>query len=209
MSIITKTKYLAMTCVIGLVMALASMGYAQDHGDTGPAVASEVEVVVEAPVETPNIEAAKSVPAPIAEISKDTPTALSKLSSEVLNILVPVFLLLIGLLVTWILNWVRKKFKLDVTDQQIASWVSLADKAANRGAEWARNKAIELTEGKTVPGPEVLEVAVNWAIEMGIAFNLPEMGREKLIGLIESNLYARREDPHHPLPLAIAKVVSE
>jgi hypothetical protein len=127
-------------------------------------------------------------------------TALSKLSEELMNILIPAFVTLIGLLVTFILNWVRRKFKLNVSDAQIASWAVLAEKAANRGAEWARNKAKDLTDDKTVPGPEILEVAVDWAVEMGKSLKLPEMGREKLIGLIEGHLATKRADPDDPMP---------
>lgn len=147
-----------------------------------------------------NASTAAPKPAIAPAMEEVKQTALAKLSEELLNILIPAFVTLIGLLVTLILNWVRKKFKLNVSDSQISTWSVLAEKAANRGAEWARNKAKDLTDGKTVPGPEILEVAVDWAVEMGKSLKLPEMGREKLIGLIEGHLAVKRADPNDPLP---------
>ena len=212
---IISSKKLILTCILGLVMALASKGYAQTEGDPSPVVMMDAgaEVASEAapaPVAAAIVEAAPAEEA-VAPAPEAQETALSKLSAEVLSILIPAFLALIGLLVTWVLNKIRKVLHLNVTDKQIAAWAALADKAANRGAEWARNKARDLTEGETIPGPEVLEVAVDWAIEMGRAFNLPEMGREKLVGLIESHLHAKREDSANPLPLELPKatVVSD
>lgn len=166
-----------------------------------PEPAVELAPVPESAAETP------AAPAPAA--TAPAPTALSNLSAELMNILVPVFVSLIGALAAFLLNWVRKKFKLNVSDHQIAAWAGIAEKAANRGGEWARNKAKEATEDKKVPGPEVLEIATDWAVEMGVHFNLPEMGREKLIGLIESHLHAKREDPEHPLPLEIEEKPAE
>lgn len=140
------------------------------------------------PVATP-IEV--SVPAPVV-VDANEPTAISKLVNELMNVLIPAFITLIGLLATFILNWIRKKFKLNVSDHQISSWSTVAEKAAHRAAEWARNKSKQMTDGKKVPGPEVLDVAVDWAVEMGKAFKLPDIGREKLIGLIESRLHVKR-----------------
>jgi hypothetical protein len=203
-----SSKRFMLACILGLAMAFASTGYAQDvEGEPAPAAVVEEGAVsapetapVPAPVaETPVAEAPAEMPAaeiPTEEAVVAEPeaeeTALSKLSAEILNILIPAFLLLIGFLVTWILNKVRAKLHLDVSDKQIASWADIANKAALRGSEWARNKAKDLTDDKTIPGPEVLEVAVDWAVEMGRAFKLPEIGREKLVGLIEGHLNTDR-----------------
>jgi hypothetical protein len=190
-----------------LTLGVTTPAFAQD--DAG-AAAVAVPVAEPAPAPEPAAEpapapepAAEVAPAPAPAADATAPTALSNLSAELMNILIPVFVSLIGALAAFLLNWVRKKFKLNVSDHQIAAWAGIAEKAANRGGEWARNKAKEATEDKKVPGPEVLEIATNWAVEMGVHFNLPEMGREKLIGLIESHLHAKREDPDHPLPLEI------
>ena len=130
------------------------------------------------PVVAPEVSADK--PMPSAEPVAEPRTALDNFSSEILNILIPGFLAFIGFLVTWILNKVRVKLHLTVSDQQIDSWARLAERAAGRGAEWARNQVKDLTEDEKIPGPDILEVAVNWATEMGKTFKLPEMGREKL-----------------------------
>ena len=102
-----------------------------------------------------------------------------------------------------LLNWLRRKFKLQVSDQQIATWSKLAAEAANRGAEWARAKAKTAADGQKVPGPDVLDVAVNWALDMGEAMKLPQLGREKLIGLIEAELFkTRKQDALSGAPLS-------
>ena len=132
-------------------------------------------------------------------------TALSGLSSELMNILLPSLVTLIGLLCAWVLNKMKTKLGLNVSDMQIDAWSKLAEKGANRGAEWARNKAKTLTEGKKLPGPEVLEVGVNWALEAGKAAKLPAMGRNVLEGWIEGHLHTKRVDPANPLPLDLPK----
>jgi len=210
-------KYRFMTLVCGLSLLAALWGspiYAQDDPHppapdsaaetTAPPAAPEATDNPVAPegengaaVEVPGVANAEpDVAVVVVEKAPagEPPTALAKLTTEVMNILIPAFLTLIGLLVAWVLNWVRKKFHLNVSDAQIDAWSKLAEKAANRGAEWARAKAKAATDGKKIPGPEVLEVAVDWAIEMGRVFKLPEMGREKLIGLIEGHLFTEREE---------------
>jgi len=196
---VRKYKFVKLVCGLSLIAALwSSPAYGQDDPVTADPVidTTSAEAVAPAPVvEAPAV--AEPTPAVVVvEEAKASvpPTALSKLTTEVMNILVPALLTLIGLLVAWVLNWVRKKFHLNVSDAQINAWSKLAEKAANRGAEWARNKAKTATEGVKVPGPDVLEVAVDWAVEMGRVFKLPEMGREKLIGLIESHLFVERTD---------------
>jgi hypothetical protein len=126
------------------------------------------------------------------------PTALDRLSNELLNVLIPVFVLFIGGLATWLLAKVQKKLGIEVGDKAADAWARLAKKGALRGAEWARKKAKDLTDGKKVPGPDVLETAANWAIDMGVAFKLPEIGREKLEGLIEAELFALRREELAP-----------
>jgi hypothetical protein len=111
-----------------------------------------------------------------------------------MNILVPAFVTLIGALCALLLAWARKKLKLDVSDRQLSSWSSYAQVGADRAGEWARNKVKTLADGKKVPGPEVLEVAVNFAVDMAREHGLPEIGREKLEGLIESHLNRNRAE---------------
>ena len=192
--------------VTALMLSFVSPAYAQDPP---PGLEPIAEVVADADAgglaETAPVEAVAEVEAPetengpAVENASNAPepalaeeTALSKLSSEIMNILIPVFATLMLGLATLVLNWVRKKFKLQVSDQAIYQWSLIAKKAADRGGEWARNKAKELTDDKKVPGPEVLEVAVDWAVMAGRQYGLPEMGREKLIGLIEGQLHMDR-----------------
>jgi hypothetical protein len=119
-------------------------------------------------------------------------TAIQSATSEILNILIPVFVALIGALATWILRKVQQKLHLDVGEKAAGAWSDLARKAALRGGEWARKKSKELTEGKKIPGPEVMEVAASWAVEMAKQQKLPEMARAKLEGLIEAHLFELR-----------------
>ena len=219
-----KTLTKKLLAPLALVAVLALPAFAQDAPASNPAPAVVVDAAT-APVTdaAPTTEAVENVEPsegkngahePVESITPKVeepaePGALSKLTSDLMDVLIPAFVTLIGLLVTWLLNLVRKKTKLDVSDKQIASWAELAKKGANRGAEWARNKAKSLTDGKKVPGPEVLDVAVNWAVDMGRAFKLPEIGREKLVGLIEAHLFEKREDPESPLPLELEEATNE
>ena len=199
-----RASALALFLVVGS-FAIPSIALAQD--DAGAAAPVEAIVAPDtisevAPAPSPAADVPASagsevaVAAPVLEAAPAAPgqTSLDKLSSELLNILIPIFVLLVGVLATALLNWIRKKLKLEVSDKQIASWAGYAEIGAARAAEWSRNKAKGLTEGKKVPGPEVLEVAINFAIELGVEHGLPEMGRQKLRGLIESQLHTKREN---------------
>lgn len=120
------------------------------------------------------------------------PTALSRFASGVLDLLIPIFVAFIGSLVTWILYKIKEKFHISVSQDTQDQWADLAEKAALRGAEYARSKAKDLTEGKKVPGPEVLEVAAQWAIGMAENLKLPALASDKLKGLIEAHLFKLR-----------------
>jgi hypothetical protein len=119
-------------------------------------------------------------------------TAIQSATSEIMGVLIPVFVALVGAFATWILRKVQQKLHIDVGDKTAAAWDELARKAALRGGEWARKKSKELTEGKKLPGGEVMEVAATWAIEMAKQQKLPAMARSKLEGLIEAHLFELR-----------------
>lgn len=122
------------------------------------------------------------------------PTALERLSTEILNVLIPVFVALVGGLATWLLKKLQEKTGIQVSDAAAKSWSDLARKAALHGGEYARKKAKNLAEGEKIPGPEILEVAANWAIDMAEHLKLPAMGRAKLEGLIEAHLFELRRE---------------
>ena len=195
-----KIKHAVLAC--GFIAVLwGAPAYAQDDPLADTPTAEETAAASDASGETPDpevttagVEPEKPVVVPEPEAAPAGQTSLMKLVDQVVGILIPAFLTLIALLVTFILNWIRKRLKLNVSDQQIHSWSVVATKAASRGAEWARAKAKEAVIDKKVPGPDVLDVAVDWAVDMGITFKLPEIGREKLIGLIESKLFDSRSE---------------
>ena len=172
----------ASTLLAGLVLSFSipAIAFASDAG-----AVAEIEVAP-ALAETPEPTVVPAA-APSA-----TRTSLDKLSSEILNIIIPTLVAIIGALATMLLGWINKKAKLDVSDKQISQWSMVAELAAGRAGEWGRNKLKTLTEGQTIPGPEILEVGVNWTIDYGVAHGLPGMGRKKLEGLIESKLHSRR-----------------
>lgn len=131
----------------------------------------------------------------LALAQSEAPTALERLSDGILDVLIPIFVAFIGGLATWLLKKLKEKTGIEISDAAQESWSKLARKAALRGGEYARKKAKELTDGKKVPGPEILEMAANWAIDMGDSLKLPQIGRAKLEGLIEAHLFElRRED---------------
>lgn len=123
-------------------------------------------------------------------------TSLDVLSSEILNILIPSFISAIGILATMLLAWIGKKAKIDISEKRMSQWQGIAQLAAGRAGEWGRNELKKVTEGKTIPGPDILEVGVNWGLEYGIAHGLPDIGRRKFEGLLESFLHFDRiENP--------------
>lgn len=122
-------------------------------------------------------------------------TALQTFTDQVMAILIPAFVTLIGLFATWILMKVKAKLHIDVGVKTQEAWAQLARDAALRGAEWARKKAKDVVGDRKIPGGEVMEVAANWALQMAEQQGLPTLAREKLVGLIESELFKlRRED---------------
>lgn len=199
-----RASAIALVLLLG-VLAAPAAAFAQDDAGAVAAVSEEAPSAVAStqpdpapaaiPVaaeSTPASAAAPAAPAVVAAPSA-TKTSLDKLSSEVLNVLIPIFVLLAGAIGTAALNWIRKRLKLDVSDKQIYQWSMVAEMAANRAGEWARNKAKDLTEGKTIPGPDILEVGANWGLEYGKAHGLTDIGREKLEGLIEAHLNVKRK----------------
>lgn len=120
-------------------------------------------------------------------------TALQNATDQILAILIPVFVTAIGAIATALLMKLKSKLHLDVSDKTAEAWTQLAEKAALRGAEWARQKIKTLEDDKKLPGGEVMDVAVNWALQMAEQQKLPAMAREKLQGLIESQLFKLRQ----------------
>jgi len=129
---------------------------------------------------------------PALAFAADGQTALDNLSTQILDILIPVFGTFIATLAAWVLLKIKAKLHIEVSDKTAAAWEDLAEKAALRAGEWARNKAKTLTDGKKIPGPEILEVGANWAIDMAVARGLPALARNKLEGLIEAKLFQYR-----------------
>lgn len=164
---------------------------AEDAGANSTADASPAATVVDEPAKK---DAPEPSPPPAADGAAAGGSTLQKLSDEVMAVIVPAFGTLVTGLIGILLAWVRRKTKIQVSDQTLDAWAKLAGKAANRAAEWARKKVKESTEGKKVPGPEVLDVAVNWALEVGKEMGLKEMGRAKLEGLIEAHLFENRSE---------------
>jgi hypothetical protein len=191
--------------VLFVSLAVPTFAIAQDDAGAVAAVEAAAETApvtapapaAEAPAEVAPEVVVADAPAP-AVVAPAAQTSLDKLSSELMNILIPVFVTLIGGLAAAFLAWVRKKAKLDVSDKQLNQWKMVAEMAAGRAGEWARNKTKDLTEGKTIPGPDILEVGANWGLDYGIAHGLPDIGREKLEGLIESHLHFRRAEVTPP-----------
>lgn len=172
-----------------------------------PAIADDAGIAV---IETqPAPPASTPAAAPAAAVTDATPpgstptivvapapkqTGLEALRDQLLAILIPTFVLFVGALATAALAKFKKKLGLDVSEKVADQWRALAQNAALRGAEWARKKAKEMTDGKKVPGPEVLDVAVNWATDMAVHQGLPVLARAKLEGLIEAELFKLRAD---------------
>lgn len=199
----TKTTGAVSRLLLGSLILLGLMaGPAPAIADDAGVAITEVQpstvAVAPAPVVEPIALAPAATPAPAAGptvVVAPAPaqTGLEALRDQLLAILIPTFVLFIGALATAALSKVKKKLGLDVSEKVADQWRSLAQSAAMRGAEWARKKAKAATDGKKVPGPEVLDVAVNWATDMAVHQGLPELARAKLEGLIEAELFKLRQ----------------
>lgn len=179
--------------LIGLT-ADPALAHADDAGVATTEVVPIDSVSVVPAATSPAPTAAPTPPAQIVVTPQPSQTGIERLSDQLLAVLLPVFVTFIGGLALLLLNKLKKKFGLDVSDKTTEQWAALARSAAQRGAEWARKKAKEELAGKKVPGPEVLDVAVNWATEMAVWQGLPELARSKLEGLIEAELFKLRQE---------------
>lgn len=190
MKIKTKNAGLLVSLVVAGMLAGSAPVYADDAGVAAP-IAETAPVAAEPDPAPPSTE-----PTPAPEVPQ---TGLEALRDQILAVLIPTFVLFIGGLAVLILRKVSSKLGLDLSDKVMQQWGELARQAALRGAEYARKKLKDATDGKKVPGPEVLDVAVNWATQMAIAQGLPVLAREKLEGLIEAHLFElRREEAATP-----------
>jgi hypothetical protein len=122
------------------------------------------------------------------------PTALQNFVNQVLAILAPVIISALGVVTTWILFKIKQKLHIEVSQATQDAWAKLANDAAHRGAEWARQQALAAVGDKKIPGGAVMDVAANWAMQMAEQQKLPDMARAKLTGLIESELFKIRRD---------------
>lgn len=129
---------------------------------------------------------------PALAFAADGQTALQNLTDQIMAVLAPVLVTAVGLVATAILMKLKAKLHLDIADKTMESWSALAGNAAMRAAEWARQKAKTLEGDKKLPGGDVMEVAVNWALQMAEQQKLPQLAREKLVGLIEAELFKLR-----------------
>jgi len=179
-------KTAAVSRLLGSLLVLCCLA-----GAPAPAVADDGGVAAVTEPAAPAPIAVTTPPATVAP-TPAAKTGLQNLSDQLLAVLIPVFATFIAGLVGLLLNKAKQKLHLDVSDKTTEQWKSLARQAALRGAEWARKKAKELTDDKKVPGPEVLDVAVNWATDMAVSQGLPELARGRLEGLIEAELFKLR-----------------
>lgn len=121
-------------------------------------------------------------------------TGLQSLEQAVMAILVPVVVAAASSLGLWIMNKLRQKLHLQVSDAQISQWNAILQHAVLRGAEYARNEADKLVEGKKVPGGQVMDAAVAFAVAAAESAGLPEKARSEIEGWIEGHLNATRRE---------------
>lgn len=155
------------------------------------ALAQDADVVADAGllVQDAGVLAQAAVAA-AAEGTVATVSPLRQLMDQLLAVLTPFVVAVVGLMTTWVLKKLRDRLHLQVSDAQMTSWTQLAEQAALRGAEYARK--VTRGESRKPTGDEVLGVAVEWAADMALKSGLPAMSPERLKGLIESQLYRMR-----------------
>ena len=178
----SEAPFLLFLAIVAAFVLVPALAYAQ--------VAASQPVVLVAPVAVP--------------VAAAGGTALQRLSSDIMAVLEPVFVALVGALAVWLLSLLKKKLGIKVSDETASAWSNLAKKAALRGAEWARQEAKKLVGDAKVPGPAILDTALGWAVDMGEKMGLPEMLKSTLTGLIESELFKLRLEngpPADPMSL--------
>lgn len=128
---------------------------------------------------------------PPAALGQEAPTAAARFADQMFEIVTPIFVTVISTLASWVLWKARQRFGFQISESTQQQWDNIAEKAALRGAEWARQQA--KTTGRKVKGPAVLEVAANWAIDIAKDTKLPARGRDVVNGLVEAQLYKLRQ----------------
>jgi hypothetical protein len=127
---------------------------------------------------------------PALAFGADTPapTALSRISQGIVELITPIVISAVGVIASWLLWKLKQKTGIQISDATQASWESIATNAVLRAAEWAKNEADKLVGSTTVPGPAILETAVNWAITAASSMGLPEKAKAEVEGLVEAQL---------------------
>lgn len=124
------------------------------------------------------------------------PNALSRLADIAFQVLVPVLSLFAAYLTNRLIGVFEQKTGFDVADkheQWIRDWV---EKGIHLGEEWSYKKVKGQT-GK-LTGPEKLEVAADFVLDMVAKYNIPGWTRDKVTKYIEAQLGTHRANGGKP-----------
>ena len=182
---LVRNGALALLLVVGVLVLGPTIAFAQDAA------------IVAADAGTESAKAALDVSSAMVEetVAASVPdTGLEKATTTLLDIVLPVAVMFTTGLAGWLMTKIAQLLGLKVKDEHAIQWSNLARRGALRAAEWARNKAKEATDGKKVPGNEVLDVALGFVTGMAEQFKLPGMARTQLEGMIEAELFQLRRE---------------
>jgi len=165
-------KYLALSVFFYMALLMTSFTESSKVSAADPTPTPVVDDVVPAPVDdvVPEVKEEK--------ISSGWSHVIGEYSEMLINILGPVFLLLLTFLITKI----KEKFGVEVAAITDSLLTSAVKKAINHADAWAAKEA-----GKP-SGDKKMQVALDFLVPYIKKYNLPTIAKDKLIELIEGQL---------------------
>jgi hypothetical protein len=120
-------------------------------------------------------------------------SAAARIGQDVLEILKPILAALVGWVVFKLTRTFEAKTGIDVPqkyEDQVNAWV-------NQGIAYAEEKARQyvLAKGNTITGPEKLELALGFVLDLADQYKLTTYAKDKIVKKIEAMLGMSREVP--------------
>lgn len=117
--------------------------------------------------------------------------------SKVVEMLFQVGTPVVSLFVMWLAHRLVKVFEDKSGVAVPAQYDAMIDDWVKKGVMYAEEKGRAAANAKLadVKGPDKLELAANFVLDMVNKYDLPDMARDKVEKLIESKLMAERVDP--------------
>lgn len=121
---------------------------------------------------------------------------VTRLADLAFDILTPVLIILAGWLAHRLVGIIEKKFSVDVPERQEALLDTWIEQGIHLAEEWSRNKVKH--EAKKATGPEKLEVAAGFVLDLVESRGWIDWGKERLLAKIEAKLGHQRVTSEKP-----------